>query len=245
METRRLCRLATGVLLLGLGFAHGARANCLVIDDFKTGPTRMRLAEPGTTADDTQRGGMLGGWRRTWMWLPSNPYGHFAQLTIGGEKRTTIPFVLTYPLEAAARTELIYGQAAPGAVLGGTLPPLGYYPAGCDRFRVHFNASAAHNYINFVVSAWYQDDYPYYAQGGVNFAPLAMGQNFCIDLPFSSLVNTGRYGPAEIALQTRGIRALTFIVQNGGPGGGEQVAISRIETVDAASAAASPCRLVA
>ena len=94
------------------------------------------------------------------------------------------------------------------------------------------------------VSAWYQDDYPYYAQGGDNFAPLEMGLNFCIDLRFSSLRNTGRFGPAETALQTRGIRALTFIIQPGGPGGGEQVAITRIETVDAATAAARPCRRV-
>ena len=244
METRKLCRLVTGLLLVGLGFADAARANCLVIDDFKTGSTQLRLTRPGTTADHTQAGSMLGGWRRTWMWLRANPYRHVAQLTIGGERRPEIPFVLTYPLQAGARTEVIYGQAAPGAVLGGTLPPLAYYPTGCDRFRVHFNASAAHNYINFVVSAWYQDDYPYYAQGGDNFAPLAMGLNFCIDLRFSSLVNTGRYGPPEISLQTRGIRALTFIIQNGGAGGGEQAAITRIETVDAATAAASPCRRV-
>ena len=106
------------------------------------------------------------------MWLRANPYRHVAQLTIGGEKRPDIPFVLTYPLQASARTEVIYGQGAPGAVLGGTFPPLAYYPTGCDRFRLHFNASAAHNHINFVVSAWYQDDCPYYAQGGNNFAPI-------------------------------------------------------------------------
>ena len=242
MSTSKLFTLVTGMLLLGCGLADAAP--CGVIDDFTSGPTRLRLTEPNTTADDIQAGSMLGGWRRTWMGLLSNPYRHAAQLTIGGEKRPEIPFVLTYPLQAGARTEVIYGQAAPGAVLGGTLSPLAFYPTGCDRFRVHFKAAAAHNYINFVVSAWYQDDYPYYAQGGVNFAPLAMGLDFCIDLPFASLVNTGRHSSAEVGLQTDGIRALTFIIQNGGPGGGEQLAITRIETVDSAIATASPCRLV-
>jgi hypothetical protein len=66
-----------------------------------------------------------------------------------------------------------------------------------------------------------------------------------VDFPFSGFRNTGRYGPPAVALQTRGIRALTFIVQNGGQGNGEQVAISRIETVDAVTGAANPCRVVA
>jgi hypothetical protein len=244
METRKLCTLATGLLLVGFGFADAA-PTCRVIDDFKTGPTSLRLTEPETTADDTQAGSMLGGWRRTWMYLRSNPYRHAAQLTIGADKRPGIPFVLTYPLQALARTEVIYGQAAPGAVLGGMLSPLAYYPTGCDRFRVHVTAAAAHNYVNFVVSAWYQDHYPYYAQGGVNFSPAELGLNSCIDLPFASLLDTGPYSSAEIALQASGIRALTFIIQSGSPGGGEQMAITRIETLDAASAAASPCRVVA
>ena len=69
-----------------LGFADVASANCIVIDDFKTGPTQLRLTEPNTTADTTQAGSMLGGWRRTWLYLGSNPYRHPALLTIGAEK---------------------------------------------------------------------------------------------------------------------------------------------------------------
>ena len=94
------------------------------------------------------------------------------------------------------------------------------------------------------VVAWYQDDYPYYALSGVNLLPFGLPFNFCVDFPFDAFRNTGRYGTPDVALPSRGIRALDFVLQSGGSGGAEQFAISKIETVDSATAAISPCGVV-
>jgi hypothetical protein len=242
MRTRFVWNLLAGMLLV-VACANVALANnCVVIDDFTTGATRLSVTDTNTWAIDTQPGSMLGGWRTAGVVMTSNRYRLPALLRINNAKN---PLVGMFPLEGDSRAEIIYGQAWPGAVLGGPVGPLAHYPTGCDRFRVHFNSAAASYDINFVVSAWYQDDYPYYAQGGVSVQRFARPSSFCVDFPFSVLVNTGRYGPPEIALPSRGIRALDFIFQSGSAGGAEQFAVSKVETVDAATAGLSPCEIVA
>jgi hypothetical protein len=243
MRMRDVWNLTCGVLLV-IAFADAAFAagNCLVIDDFTTGPTRLSVTATNTWVIDTQPGSMLGGWRTAGLMMSSNRYRLPALLTINYAKS---PLVGMFPLEGNSRAEVIYGQAWPGAVPGGPVAPLAYYPIGCDRFRVHFNSAAASYDINFVVSAWYQDDYPYYAQGGVSVQRFARPSSFCVDVPFAALVNTGRYGTADLALPSRGIRALDFIFQSGSAGGAEQFAVSKIETLDAATAALRACEIVA
>jgi hypothetical protein len=242
MRTRHAWNLLASIVLVTAFAEDGFASNCVVIDDFTTGRTQLRIADLNTWVMDTQTGSMLGGWRTAALLTTLNPYRHLAQLTIKNPKEAVVG---TFPLQGISRAEIIYGQGVPGANVGGTVPPLAYYPTGCDRFRVHFNAAAAYNYINFNVLAWYQDGYPYYAQLGINMLPFGQPFNFCVDFPFSHFVTTGGYGPAEITLPGRGIRAVDFILQSGGAGGAEQFAISRIETLDAATAATSPCSIVA
>jgi hypothetical protein len=238
MSTRYVSNLLASILLVAVIAGDAFARDCVLIDDFKTGPTHLLLADVGTWATHIQAGSMLGGWRTTALGLTADPYRHLAQFTILNPKNAA---VATFPLQGNSRVEIIYGPGAAGAVLGGTIPPLAYYPKGCDRFRVHFNAAAAHHSINFNVLAWYQDGYPYYAQRGVPLIPFLLPFNFCVDFKFSDFITTGGYGPADVTLPTRGIRAVNFILQSGGSGGAEQFAISRIETLDAVTAAASPC----
>lgn len=242
MSTHHVWNFFASILLVAVVADDALASNCVVIDDFTTGRTRLFNADVGTWVVDTQAGSMLGGWRTTALGITDNPYRHLAQLTIKNPKAAVVS---TFPLQGNTRAEIIYGPGAAGAVLGGTVSPLAYYPTGCDRFRVHFNAAAAHHSINFNVLAWYQDGYPYYAQLGVGVIPFLQPFGFCVDFPFSHFVTTGGYGPAEITLPARGIRAVNFILQSGGPGGAEQFAISKIETLDAVTAAASPCAIVA
>jgi hypothetical protein len=65
-----------------------------------------------------------------------------------------------------------------------------------------------------------------------------------VDFPFAVFANTGRYGTPDLALPSRGIRALDFVLQSGGAAGAEQFAVSKIETMDAATPAISPCPIV-
>ena len=74
--------------------------------------------------------------------------------------------------------------------------------------------------------------------------PFGLPFNFCVDFPFDAFRNTGRFGTPDVALPQRGIRALDFIVQSGGAGGAEQFAVSKIETLDAATAATNACAIV-
>ena len=241
MRNRHVGRSVAGMLLVVACADRAFANNCVVIDDFKTGASHLSVTDPGIWVVDTKPGSMLGGWRTTALALSSNRYGLPAQLKVN----TAVPVLVgSFPLEANGRAEVIYGQAWPGAVLGGPVPPLAYYPKDCDRIRVHFNSAAAYNYINFNVVAWYQDDYPYYALSGVNIGPFGLPFDFCVDFPFAAFRNTGRYGPPDVALPSRGIRALDLVFQSGGAGGAEQFAVSKIETVDSASAAISPCRIV-
>lgn len=214
--------------------AHAA--NCVTIDDFTTGPGRSTLIVPNTSNAITQAGAMLGGIRGTAFLIGANPFAQISGMAVDHPGNTGVPLVVTTGLRTGFRLDLVYGfdvNFAPKS--------LSYFPAGCDRFRVTFDSAS--QILNFNIVAWYNPDYGHHAQDGINLNPAPFITPFCVDFLFANFLpgvpgDTPDFGG-------KGILALDFIFQTGSAIGGNEFAITKLETVDPVTAANSPCAIVA
>jgi hypothetical protein len=102
-------------ILLGLVLLNAAPSwaanNCLVIDDFTSGPVRSTLRDPNTSDTKTQTGSMLGGVRATVFRLTGNPFLQPAEMDIDKPKNNGIPLVVTTGLKTGFRLDMEYGFA--------------------------------------------------------------------------------------------------------------------------------------
>jgi hypothetical protein len=221
-------RKLTVLLLLAAGMAW---PQCRVIDDFTTGITQMDLRVSGTGTDtNTQMGSMIGGLRHLNLFTYANP---FLQL---GEAKVEKGGALTVSngVREFFRLEVFWGIDASNNIV-----PLGYKPSGCDRFRVTFDSNSG--VVNFNV----QVDTPVALfQDGINLpAGSATGLPFCVDFPFSNFVSNTPGAKPNFAAE--GITYMDMILQSGPVTGANNFAITKIETVDSATAAGAPCAYVA
>lgn len=227
----RRCTLAIAAALLVLAPA-AALAQCQVLDDFTTGPaTRLSLRTPNTATLHLESGGMVGGTRLNLFQLAGNPFLQPGELDAnnGG------PYVLTMGVREFFRVDLVYGVSS-----SLTLNPLGLKPVGCDRFRVTFNAAS--QVLNFNLE-------PFQAPGftpfllGINLDPTpAAGNPFCVDFPFANFVTNAPGVPQDFA--GKGIDLIDFIFQSGSANGANAFAITKIQTLDQATATTNPCMFV-
>lgn len=174
-----------------------------------------------------QAGATLGGVRTTFFVLGQNPFRMIGELAVanGGA-----PMAVGMGTREFFSLYLLYGLDAGGNVAG-----LGYFPAGCDRLRVTFDSNS--RLLNFTVLA-YQTGTPAPSQAGINLSPSPSGSPLCVDFPFDTFVSGGG-APQEFA--TKGIGILNLIFNSGSEIGASDFAVTRFETVDAATAAANPC----
>ena len=210
-------------------------AQCLVIDDFSTGKYKVQVNPINATATNYsdpnlfQAGAMLGGQRETAFEVAGGPFGQTAELSVANSGHA---LAITAGTKEFFRIDLVYGQSLTA--------PLKYHPTDCDRFRVSFDSSSQQG-INFNIVT-YQSGGPGYSEG-INLFPTTAGGPFCVDFPFEGFVTNA--GPIPQSFATRGIDSLDFVLQAGAAAGANAFAITKIETVDAATAAASPCAFVA
>jgi hypothetical protein len=218
----------TGLLLLAAGMAW---PQCKVIDDFTTGQTQMDLRVSGSGADtNTQTGTMIGGLRHVNFFTYGNP---FLQLGETKEEKGG-PLTVSNGVREFFRLEVYWGIDSSNKIV-----PLGYMPSGCDRFRVTFDANSA--MVNFNV----QVDTPVALfQDGINLPQgPATALPFCVDFPFSDFVSNTPGAKPNFA--TQGITYMDMVLQSGSVIGANNFAITKIETLDSATAAAAPCAFVA
>jgi hypothetical protein len=231
--------LTTCLFLMNLTAMNGWSNNCLVVDDFSTGSVRSSLRDPNTRATVTQTGNMLGGVRGTTLFLPANgnPFFQPVEMDIDTPPGVHVPLVLTTGLRTGFSFAVYYGVDTTFKGL-----PLNYHPTGCDRLRLHFDSFSQP--LNFNALVFQESTPPAYGQISTNFFPnLITGSGvtpFCVDLPFANFHASG--GPLDFA--TNGISAMEFLFGGATPLGGVDFAITKIETVDAVTAARSPCSVV-
>jgi len=217
----------TVLFLLAAGMAW---PQCRVIDDFTTGTTQMDLRVSGTGFDtDTQTGSMIGGHRYINFFTYVNPFLQLGEAKVGNDALTVSNGVREF-----FRLEVFWGFDAKGILV-----PLGYFPTGCDRIRVTFDSNSA--VVNFNV----QVDTPVALfQDGINLpAASASGLPFCVDFPFSNFLSNTKGAKPDFA--TQGIAYMDMVLQSGPLIGANNFAITKVETVDPGTAAATPCTFVA
>jgi hypothetical protein len=218
-------------LLLAAGVCS---AQCLVIDDFTTGKYKVQLRAPNATTTNysdpnyIQTGNMLGGSRETAFEVAGNPFGQTGELSVANNGA----LVIGSGTREFFRLDLLYGQSLTA--------PLGYFPTGCDRFRVNFDSSSQQG-LNFNIVVW-QRGGPIYS-AGINVFPTSAGQPFCVDFPFDNFVTNA--GPIPQTFANKGIDAIDVVLQSGAAVGANAFAITKVKTVNAATAAATPCAFVA
>jgi hypothetical protein len=225
------------VFLAALTATSGvSQINCLTIDDFTTGADSLPLKTPGTSAQVTQTGTMLGSVRGTaFEIVPNgNPFLQPAEVDI--DQGSGIPLVMTTGLKTFWRLEMEYGVDLKFAAY-----PLNYFPTGCDRFRVTFDSAS--QTVNFNVVVFYGPDYGHHAQDGINLDPSPYTYPFCVDFLFSNFAPGIPNDTPDFA--GKGILSIDFVFQSGSAIGGNEFAITKIETLDPSAAAMNPCAIVA
>lgn len=230
--------LTTSLFLVGLTAASGwASNNCQIIDDFSSGTIRSALRDPGTTDRQTQIGTMLGGVRGTSFEIVPNGNSFFqpAELDIDNPPDTGVPLVVTTGLRTGWRLDMEYGVDT-----SFTFKPLNYLATDCDRFRVTFNSAS--RTLNFNIVAFYTA-LGHNALDGINLDPSPFTSPFCVDFPFSNFT-PGIPGDTPDFTQ-KPILLLDFVFQSGSAIGGNEFAITKIETLDSATAAEHACAIVA
>ncbi len=222
----------TASFILAIG---ACSAQCLVIDDFTMGKYKVQLSTPNATTNNysdpnrNQNGNMLGGARETAFMIAGNPFSQVGQLSVAGSGSA---LVIGSGTREFFRLDMVYGQALNA--------PLGYHPNGCDRFRVTFDSSSQQG-LNFNLVV-FQPGGPNYSEG-INLFPTTAGQPFCVDFPFGSFVTNS--GPIPQSFAAKGIDSIDVVLQSGAAIGANAFAITKFETVSAATAAAKPCAFVA
>lgn len=210
-------------------------AQCLVIDDFTTGQYKVQFHPINTTATNYsdpnryQPGSMLGGLRYTAFEVTGGPFGQAAELRVANSGHA---LAITTGTKEFFRIDLVYGQSLTA--------PLRYHPTDCDRFRVSFDSSSQQS-INFNVVV-YQSGGPGYSEG-INLFPTTAALPFCVDFPFSGFVTNAGKIPQSFA--SKGIDSIDLVLQSGASVGANAFAMTKIETVDAQTAAERPCSFVA
>ena len=218
-------------LLLATGICS---AQCLVIDNFTMGKYKVQLSAPNATTTNysdpnyIQTGNMLGGSRETAFEIAGNPFGQIGQLDVANHGA----LVIGSGTREFFRLDLVYGQSLTA--------PLGYFPTGCDRFRVNFDSSSQQG-VNFNIVVWQRGGPGYSA--GINLFPTAAGQTFCVDFPFDNFVTNA--GPIPQAFANKGIDMIDVVLQSGAAVGANAFAITKVKTVSTATATATPCAFVA
>jgi hypothetical protein len=236
MERRNVMKKVAMLLLFASLGARAWASNCVVIDDFTSGHVRLPLRTPNTSMNDAQAGAMLGGARGTAFLIGANPFMQPAEIDIDKPKNTGVPLVMTSGLRTGFRLDMEYGVDT-----NFMTKPLNYFPSGCDRFRVTFDSAS--QVLNFNIVVWYNPDFGHHAQDGINLDPAPYTSPFCVDFLFSNFApgvpnDTPDFG-------SKGILLMDFIFQTGSAIGGNEFAITRIETMDPVTAANSPCAIVA
>ena len=223
-------------LTVSLVLAAGAcTAQCLVIDDFTTGKYKIQLSTPNTTTtnysdpNEIQNGNMLGGARETAFMIAGNPFSQVGEISVADSGSA---LVISSGVREFFRLDLVYGQ--------GLTAPLGYHPNGCDRFRVTFDSSSQQG-LNFNLVVFQSGGLNY--SEGINLFPTTAGAPFCVDFPFDRFVTNS--GPIPQAFAGQGIDMVDVVLQSGAAVGANAFAITKLETVSAATAAATPCAFVA
>ena len=220
-------RKFTVLLLLAAGAAW---PQCRVIDDFTTGTTQLDLRVSGTGFDtDTQTGSMIGGLRHVNFFTEANPFLQLGEAKVekGG------PLTVSNGVREFFRLEVFWGIDAKNNIV-----PLRYVPSGCDRVRVTFDSSSA--VVNFNV----QVDTPVALfQDGINLSSSPSTLPYCVDFPFANFVSNTKSAKPDFAAQ--GITYMDMVLQSGSAIGANNFAITKIETLDSATAAATPCAFVA
>jgi len=230
--------LMTSLFLMGLTAATGWPNNCEVIDDFSSGSVRSALRNPGTVDTQTQTGTMLGGVRGTsFEIVPSgNPFLQPVELDVDNPAKTGVPLVVTTGLRTSWRLDMDYGvNTSFGAA------PLHYFPTGCDRFRVSFDSAS--QTLNFNIVVFQGPSFGHYAQDGLNLDPSVFALPFCVDFLFSNFVASPIGDTVDFA--GKGILVIAFVFQRGSAFGGNEFAITKIETLDSPTAASKPCQVIA
>jgi hypothetical protein len=218
-------------LTLLLLFAAGISwSQCRVIDDFTTGTAQLDLRVAGAGVQtNTQTGSMIGGLRLLNFFTYQNPFLQQGEAKVGENALT-----ISNGVREFFRLETYWGINASGGIV-----PLRYTPTGCDRFRITFDSNSAIVNFNFQVDtpvALFQD--------GINLpAGAATGLPFCVDFPFSNFVSNTP--GAEPNFASQGITYMDMIPQSGPAIGANNFAITKVETLDPATAAASPCAYLA
>jgi hypothetical protein len=209
-------------------------AQCLVIDNFTTGKYKVQLSAPNATTtnysdpNNIQTGNMLGGSRETAFEVSGNPFGQVGELSVANHPA----LVIGTGVRQFFRLDLDYGQSLTA--------PLNYFPSGCDRFRVSFNSSSQQG-LNFNIVVW-QHGGPGYSLG-INVFPTPAGQPFCVDFPFSRFVTNAGAIPPDFP--DKGVDSIDLVLQSGAAVGANAFAMTKVETVSAATAVAHRCAFVA
>jgi hypothetical protein len=228
MRTRMLTMVAALLVLT----PAAAWAQCQVLDDFTSGPVRLILRVPNSSTRHVETGTMIGGARLNVFRLGPNQFLQAGEL----DADVSGPYVLTMGVREFFRVDLAYGVTA-----AGTLNLLGYHPAGCDRFRVSFNAAS--QVLNFNVEPFQAPGFTPFLNG-INLNPVsAAGNPFCADFLFTHFVTNAPGITQDFA--GKGIDFIDFIFQSGSANGANAFALTRIETTDLATATANPCMFVA
>lgn len=210
--------------------------NCVVIDDFSTGTVRSALRDANTSDNSTQTGNMLGGVRGTAFRIVNNQFLQPAELDINKPPKSGMPLVTTTGLKSGFRLDLAYGVNT-----NFVSTPLNYFPTGCDRFRVSFDSAS--QILNFNILVFYDTPFAHHAQDGINLDPSPYNLPFCVDFLFANFLPGIPNDTADFP--GKGIQALDFIFQTGSAVGGNEFAITRLEILDANTAAQKPCAVVA
>ena len=218
--------LTTSFFLMSLTAVSGWASNCLVIDDFSSGAIRSALREPGT---------MLGGVRGTSSEIVpnGNPFFQPVELDIDDPPEAGVPLVVTTGLITGWRLE--YGVDS-----SFLFKPLNYVATDCDRFRATFNSAS--RTLNFNILVFYTA-LGHNAVDGLNLDASPFSSPFCVDFPFSNFTPGIPGDTPDFA--TKPILLVDFVFQSGSAIGGNEFAVTKIETLDAATAGAHPCALVA
>lgn len=107
---------------------------------------------------------------------------------------------------------------------------------------MHFDSAS--QILNFPIEVFQANGLEHHFLGGINLDPRPFISPFCVDFLFSNFSPGLPNDTPDFAGQ--GIAAIDFIFQSGGtPIGGNEWAITKIETLDSITATASPCAVVA
>jgi len=225
------------LLLFVMAAAARASSGCLVIDNFTQGKYRVRFDTASNNFTDSKRAqtgnNILGGVRNPFFLYAPNPsFGLIGELVVA---RDGAPLAVSMGPRAFFRLDLMYGLDANTPPMSA---PLGYFPTGCDRFRVGFDSNS--RVLNFNVEVFQTNGQIFLV--GLNLVPNDTGLPFCVDFPFANFVTN--VGPPQ-QFATNGIGGIDVIFQSGSAIGANDFAVTKFETVTPATAAASPCAFVA